>query len=79
MTTTTPSKLRSYADDADQHGNHWVPIAPATLRGLADALEASQRQRDELMRCWFVLKDAGLHPGRTDDALHEVLRRVLPK
>ena len=35
----TPEDLRSYADDADQHGNHWVPIAPASLRGLADEIE----------------------------------------
>jgi hypothetical protein len=32
---------------------------------------------DEIMRCWFVLKDAGKHPGRTDDKLHEVLRKAL--
>lgn len=38
--TATPSRLRSYADDADQHGNHFAPIAPATLRGLADEHEA---------------------------------------
>jgi hypothetical protein len=29
------------------------------------------------MRCWHVLKDAGKHPGRTDDKLHEVLRSAL--
>lgn len=32
---------------------------------------------DEIMRCWHVLKDAGKHPGRTDDKLHEVLRSAL--
>lgn len=32
---------------------------------------------DEIMRCWFVLKKYGLHPGRTDDALHEVIDGIL--
>lgn len=35
----TPADLRNYADDAGQHGNHWVPIAPASLRGMADEIE----------------------------------------
>ena len=32
---------------------------------------------DEIMRVWFVLKDAGKHPGRTDDPLHEAVRAAL--
>lgn len=43
-------------------------------RGLADA---RAEQSEEIMRCWFVLKEAGRHPGRTDDVLHEVIRRAL--
>ncbi len=34
-------------------------------------------QREELLRAWFVLKEFGHHPGRTDDTLSECLRRAL--
>ena len=44
----TPADLRSYADDADQHGNHWVPIAPASLRGVADEIERLSAERNRL-------------------------------
>ena len=46
---------------------------------LVELREENQRMHEEIMRCWFVLKDAGLHPGRTDDVLHDVLRRELVK
>lgn len=32
---------------------------------------------DEIMRCWYVLKDAGKHPGRTNVTLSDALRRAL--
>jgi hypothetical protein len=34
-------------------------------------------QREELMRTWFVLKEFGHHPGRTDDRLSDCVRRAL--
>ena len=34
-------------------------------------------QREELLRAWFVLKEFGHHPGRTDDTLSECVRRAL--
>jgi hypothetical protein len=34
-------------------------------------------QREELMRTWFVLKELGHHPGRTDDRLSDCVRRGL--
>ena len=33
-------ELRDWADDADQHGNKYVPVSPSTLRKVAAALEA---------------------------------------
>lgn len=35
-----PQDLRDYADDADQHGNHWVPISPHTLRAVVAEIES---------------------------------------
>ncbi len=34
-------------------------------------------QREELLRAWFVLKEYGHHPGRTDDRLSDCVRRAL--
>ena len=34
-------------------------------------------QREELLRTWFVLKEHGHHPGRTDDRLSDCVRRAL--
>lgn len=34
-------------------------------------------QREELLRTWFVLKEYGHHPGRTDDRLSDCVRRAL--
>jgi len=53
-----------------RHYNHWRTEAKhfAAL---------SFKQEDELMRTWFVLKEFGLHPGRTDDTLSECVRRAL--
>ena len=50
------------------------------LRALCEALgirTPSAAQRDELLRTWFVLKEFGHHPGRTDDTLSECTRRAL--
>lgn len=42
-------------------------------------LEKEQQDalREEIMKIWFVLKEAGSHPGRTDDKLGECVRRVV--
>ena len=45
----TPEDLRSYADDADQHSNRWVPIAPASLRGIADEFERLRAKLGQLV------------------------------
>ena len=42
-----------------------------------DGLIEHTVQREELLRTWFVLKDAGHHPGRTDDRLSDCVRRAL--
>lgn len=34
-------------------------------------------QNEELMRTWFVLKEYGHHPGRTDDRLSDCVRTAL--
>lgn len=34
-------------------------------------------QCEELLRTWFVLKEYGHHPGRTDDRLSDCVRRAL--
>lgn len=48
---------------------------PASER---EAFEAKlQAQEAELLRTWFVLKEFGLHPGRTDDRLADVVRAAL--
>ena len=36
-------------------------------------------QREELLRTWFVLKEYGHHPGRTDDRLSDCVRRALSR
>jgi hypothetical protein len=46
------TRLRSYADDADQHGKHWVPISPASLRGMADEIERLRTDRAGLIQSW---------------------------
>lgn len=48
-------------------------------------IRASERERDaeraaqheELVRTWFVLKNFGLHPGRTNDKLSDCVRSAL--
>lgn len=35
----TPQNLRDYAQDADDHGNKWVPMSPQSLRALAAEME----------------------------------------
>ena len=37
----------------------------------------SDTQHEELLRTWFVLKEYGHHPGRTDDRLSDCVRRAL--
>lgn len=64
----TPEDLRSYADDADQHGNHLVQIAPASLRGIAG----------ELNRLRYALDLVRSHPefdegGPMADMMDQVL------
>ena len=56
-------------------GHGHACTAAAKLAGAASAeLEA---MREEVARAWFVLKEFGHHPGRTDDTLSECLRRAL--
>lgn len=42
----TPEELRSYADDADQNRNRWVPISPASLRAMADEFDRQAAEFD---------------------------------
>lgn len=50
------------------------------LRQCADEIDTKDAiinsQREALERTWFVLKDFGAHPGRTDDLLHDCVRRA---
>lgn len=50
---TTPQDLREYADDADKHGAHWVPIHPNTCRALAAEIERLRGTSDVLRR-WML-------------------------
>lgn len=46
-TCPTPQELRDYAQDADEHGNKWVPLPPTTLRALAAYMDGMQRAWSE--------------------------------
>lgn len=50
--TLQSAELRSYAEDAEQHGNHWVPLHPAALRELADELDMLRRALHEIAEEW---------------------------
>lgn len=41
-----------------------------------EAADEIDLQREELLRTWFVLKEYGHHPGRTDDRLSDCVRRA---
>jgi hypothetical protein len=52
---------------------YWTPFHIA--QGEIDRLRTENaNQNEELMRTWFVLKDFGFHPGRTDDRLADCVR-----
>ncbi len=36
-------RLRAWSDDADSHGKPWVPVSPATLRDIAEAVDCLVR------------------------------------
>lgn len=61
MSTETTRQLRAWAQDADDHGNHWVPVSQATLRDLADKIDqlvsAASAGTDEY-------QDRAVSPGR---------------
>ncbi len=62
------------------HGNAELAIAAclALRTNEIKKLEADlDALREEIMKTWFVLKEAGSHPGRTDDKLGECVRRVV--
>jgi hypothetical protein len=58
-----------------------LPNKEAKARNALEAVRAAAgtlvEQRAELMRTWFVLKDFGAHPGRTDDKLSDCVRAAL--
>lgn len=71
--------LRALADRlerCERLGDDWPEdhVLAAALRSAADQLDA---QEAELMRTWFVLKEFGYHPGRTDDKLADCVRAGL--
>lgn len=59
----------------------WIIWEDPQLSELMDDLFAAVDERnalrEEIMKTWFVLKEAGSHPGRTDDKLGECVRRVV--
>lgn len=85
-----PAELPGMWERADIEGGETdcAPAAPPSAPEDVGAMEyrgntvsymydRAKAYGDEIMRCWHVLKDAGRHPGRTDDVLHEVLRKAL--
>lgn len=65
----TPEELRSYADDADQNRNRWVPISPDSLRGMADEFD---RQAAELDRRFGIGGELLIARRERDDATHKM-------
>ena len=68
---------------ADKHETRFEGNTAYMLRQCADEIDAKDAiinsQREALERTWFVLKDFGAHPGRTDDLLHDCVRRALDR
>ena len=50
--TLRPADLRSYADDAEQHGNHWVPMHRDTVRAVADDLDMLRSALHDIAEEW---------------------------
>jgi hypothetical protein len=76
--------VRALADHVNAEDSRpflWIPVAQKALRQCAAEIDAKDaiinNQREALERTWFVLKDFGAHPGRTDDLLHDCVRRAL--
>ena len=72
----TREELRSYADDADQHCDRWVPLSPASLRAMADEFDRQEAEIDRLFGIGVEL----LIARRERDELREQrddLRRAL--
>ena len=54
-----------------------VAEAQTSADELARLRAENAAQREELDRTWYVLKDFGAHPGRTDDRLADCVRAAL--
>lgn len=63
-------------DAADPH-TRMLLLAEHWKREAMLHKSRADTQREELLRTWFVLKEYGHHPGRTDDRLSDCVRRAL--
>lgn len=77
VTHTTPEQARKIARELDDQNSSIDKAARIALRSLATQLEAVTAENESFQvgfsKAWFALKKAGVHPGRTDDHLHEVI------
>lgn len=64
-------------DATDPHTRLLLLLAEHWKREAMLHKSRADTQREELLRAWFVLKEFGHHPGRTDDTLSECTRRAL--
>ena len=64
-----------------EHTVWWILLARRIEKEIGDGYRrlhsACEGQKDELLRTWHVLHSYGKHPGRTDDKLHEVVRKAI--
>jgi len=58
---------------ADERGDAAMLRAHAAEAEVERLTAELDSLKEGINRTWFVLKDAGVHPGRTDDHLHEVV------
>ena len=74
--------VRALADDMIMNFQalNYNATAALKLRQCADEIDRlnaeNAAQNEELVRTWFVLKDFGHHPGRTDDKLSDCVRAM---
>lgn len=65
-------------DASDPHTRLFLLAEYWKLKARAHAATLAS-QNAEIMRTWFVLKEFGAHPGRTDDRLSDCVRRALER